>query len=79
MATTNDSSETIVLSLERQDLLEALTTHRRFLRTTADGLTDSQARQRSTVSDLTVGGIIKHVAETEQAWATFMAGGELPG
>jgi len=69
----------MALSRERLDLLEALRVHRGFLRTTADALTDEQARERSTVSELTIGGIIKHVAQTEQGWAQFMTGAGLPG
>jgi hypothetical protein len=63
------------LSRERRDLLDLLDTHRRFLiRTTLD-LTDDQATSRPTVSELSIGGIIKHVAETEHQWSTFMTGG----
>ena len=62
-------------SPERRDLLEALTMHRQLLRGTADGLTDEQARARPTASELTVGGIIKHVAATERMWAEFMVDG----
>ena len=67
------------LSRERRDLLETLRAHRGFLCQTASGLTDDQARQRSTVSALTVGGLIRHVAETERGWAQFMSGAGLPG
>lgn len=67
------------LSAERRDLLETLRAHRDFLRHTASGLTDEQARQRSTVSALTVGGLIKHVADVERNWAGFMNGEGLPG
>jgi hypothetical protein len=66
-------------SQERRDLVEALTMHRRLLRRTAEGLTDEQARSRSTVSELTVGGIIKHVAATEGMWAAFMVDGGSAG
>jgi uncharacterized damage-inducible protein DinB len=62
-------------SIERGDLLEALAAHRRFLRQTADGLTDEQARQRATVSELSIGGLIKHVAAVEKNWAEFMVDG----
>ena len=62
-------------STERSDLLEALTMHRALLRRTADGLTEDQARARSTVSELTVGGIVKHVAAVEKMWAGFMVDG----
>ena len=51
---------------ERDDLLEALTAHRGFLRDTVQGITDEQARRRLTVSELTLGGLIKHVAKTEK-------------
>jgi Protein of unknown function (DUF664) len=60
---------------ERQDLLETLRKHRFFLALTARGLTDEQANTRSTVSALTVGGIIKHVTEVERNWADFLLNG----
>jgi uncharacterized damage-inducible protein DinB len=56
---------------ERQELLETLDKHRNFLRFTARDLTDAQAAQRTTVSALTIGGLIKHVAETEHGWMQF--------
>ena len=60
---------------EREDLLEALEAHRRFLRQTVSGVTDEQARQRTTVSELCLGGIIKHVSRVEQTWAEFIVKG----
>ena len=60
---------------ERDDLIEALTAHRGFLRHTVQGLTDEQARQRLTVSELTLGGLIKHVARIEKGWADFVVDG----
>jgi len=60
---------------ERRDLIEALTAHRGFLRRTADGLTDDQARSRPTASVLSIGGLIKHVADVEANWAQFMVDG----
>jgi hypothetical protein len=60
---------------ERADLLEALAAHRGFLLHTVEGLTDDQARQRTTVSELTLGGLVKHVAVTEEAWVTFILEG----
>ena len=63
------------LSAERRDLLEALGVHRAFLRTTADGLSDAQAAHRSTVSALSIGGLIKHVAFTESNWVGFIISG----
>jgi Protein of unknown function (DUF664) len=64
-----------VLTDERADLLESLGKARFFLRYTAQGLTEEQARQRTTVSELTIGGLIKHVAAAERGWARFVRGG----
>ena len=47
---------------ERADLLAALAKNRHFLRFTTRGLTDEQARQRTTVSELCLGGLIKRSA-----------------
>ena len=63
------------LSRERADLLETLRRHRYFLRFTTRDLTDEQAAIRTTVSELTVGGLIKHVAHTEAKWARFIVEG----
>jgi hypothetical protein len=60
---------------ERADFVEALATHRSFLRRTTRGLTDEQARQRTTVSELCIGGVIKHVTATEESWAEFIVRG----
>ncbi|HEX2072409.1 MAG TPA: DinB family protein [Geodermatophilus sp.] len=60
---------------ERADLLEALGTHRQFLRFTVRDLTDEQARQRTTPSELTLGGLIKHVARIEKKWVDFLLTG----
>ncbi len=60
---------------ERADLLESLAAQRGFLLFTVQGLTDEQARQRTTVSELTLGGLIKHVAHTEQGWLDFIEHG----
>ena len=74
-STPSSTSDRSSLSAERRDLLEALDTHREFLRTTARGLTDAQAAEASTVSVLSVGGLIKHVAFTESGWADFIVFG----
>jgi uncharacterized damage-inducible protein DinB len=60
---------------ERDDLLESLAAHRGFLIHTVQGLTDDQARQRTTVSELTLGGLIKHVALTQKQWLDFIVDG----
>ncbi|WP_029138539.1 DinB family protein [Nakamurella lactea] len=69
------TEQTAGLSRERADLLEALAVHRHFLKFTTNGLTDEQARQRTTVSELTLGGLVKHVAEVEASWRDFIVNG----
>jgi uncharacterized damage-inducible protein DinB len=63
------------LEAERSDLLAMLGKHRHFLRYTTRDLTDDQARARSTVSELTLGGLIKHVTLVERNWARFIVEG----
>ncbi|MBX6767361.1 MAG: DUF664 domain-containing protein, partial [Actinomadura rubrobrunea] len=60
---------------ERADLLEALAKQRHLLRHTTRGLTDEQARHRTTVSALCLGGLIKHVAAVERQWVDFILNG----
>jgi uncharacterized damage-inducible protein DinB len=60
------------LDAERTDLLASLAELRQFLRHTARDLTDEQARTRTTVSELTLGGLIKHVIDVERSWARFI-------
>jgi hypothetical protein len=60
---------------ERADLLQSLARQRHFLRHTTRGLTDEQAARRTTASALCLGGLIKHVALTEQQWARFIVDG----
>lgn len=47
---------------EKLDLVTILADQRGMLAITARGLTDEQARQRTTVSEFTLGAVIKHVA-----------------
>jgi uncharacterized damage-inducible protein DinB len=63
------------LDAERSDLLAILAQHRQFLRYTTRDLTDEQARTRTTVSELTLGGLIKHVTDVERGWAQFIVEG----
>jgi hypothetical protein len=73
--TTDTFSETPAVTGERADLLEALAHARHFLRFTVRDLTDDQARQRTTVSELTLGGLVKHVTAAERNWASFIEHG----
>ncbi|MFE5890708.1 DinB family protein [Streptomyces sp. NPDC056468] len=70
----NETSNNTVTD-ERSDLLETLAKHRYFLRFTARDLTDEQAGQRTTASELCLGGLIKHVTSTERGWAEFIQRG----
>lgn len=60
---------------ERADILESLAAQRHFLRFPVRGLSDAQARMRTTASELTLGGLIKHVAHQEQSWTRFIVEG----
>jgi uncharacterized damage-inducible protein DinB len=71
--TTNTNTAT--LTGERADLLASLGKGRHFLRFTTRDITEEQARQRTTVSELTLGGLIKHVTSAEQNWQKFILNG----
>ena len=60
---------------ERADLLAMLAKHRHFLRFTTRDLTDEQAGRRTTASELTLGGLIKHVTLVEWNWVHFLTHG----
>ncbi len=60
---------------ERADLIASLDRHRFFLRNTVRELTDEQACRRTTVSELTLAGLIKHVSGTESRWVDFILTG----
>ncbi|MET7750446.1 DinB family protein [Micromonospora sp. NPDC005367] len=64
-----------IITSERADLLQTLRRHRGFLRQTVEGITDEQAATRTTVSELCLGGLIKHVAGTEERWMRFAVDG----
>jgi uncharacterized damage-inducible protein DinB len=74
-STTPEAPVNTAVTGERADLLETLAAHRQFLRHTVQGLTDDQARQRTTASELTLGGLIKHVADIERGWVDFILEG----
>ena len=60
---------------EAETLVSTLRERRAFLRQTLDGMTDEQAAARSTVSQLCLGGLVKHVAYVEGGWADFIRRG----
>src|SRR3954453_18681645 len=60
---------------ERTDLLTSLHRRRAFFLQTLDGVDDDTARRRSTVSELTLASLLKHVSDTERGWAQFIVTG----
>jgi uncharacterized damage-inducible protein DinB len=61
---------------ERELLLAFLAQQRDAVRYAAHGLTDEQADMSPSVSALSVAGIIKHVAQVERAWVSFLGAGD---
>jgi uncharacterized damage-inducible protein DinB len=57
---------------EREGLLAFLQQQRDAVRISAFGLTDDQARTPASVSALTVGGLVKHLADMERTWTATM-------
>ena len=57
------------LTDERALLLAYIAQQRDGIRNAAFGLTDTQARQTPTAGTLSIGGLVKHVANIERHWA----------
>jgi uncharacterized damage-inducible protein DinB len=66
---------TVPVTAEHRDFLEALDAHRGFLRFTVQGLTEEQLRLTPTASELSLAKLLKHVASTESSWVDFILGG----
>ena len=75
MTTTETTTTDTGSPEERADLLELLRKHRALFRHTVAGLTDDQAASTPTVSELSLGGLVKHVSATEAGWAAFVLAG----
>jgi hypothetical protein len=75
MTTTPSSASPSDLDQERADIIETLQAHRRFLRRTVEGLDDAAAAKRTTVSELCLGGLVKHVTQVEESWVRFIQEG----
>jgi hypothetical protein len=69
------TTEETTVDTERADLRTALRKHRHFLTATLKGVSDDDAGRRTTVSELCLGGIVKHVTQTEQMWCGFIEQG----
>ncbi|MFE7801713.1 DUF664 domain-containing protein [Nocardia sp. NPDC057440] len=57
---------------EREDLIAALAAQRELFRITLRGIDDDQARQCTTASELTLGGLLHHLVSCERHWATVI-------
>ena len=58
---------------ERTALREYLAYHQSAFFAVAYGLTDEQARMTPTVSELSIGGLVKHAAEMQRNWMARVA------
>ncbi|WP_433758301.1 DUF664 domain-containing protein [Nocardia sp. CA-135398] len=58
----------MAIDQEREDLILALDSQRELFRITLRGIDEEQARQRTTVSELTLGGLLHHVVNCERHW-----------
>jgi len=76
--TSTENTSTQSTTGERADIVALLNVRRQFLLFTIRDLTDEQAVQRTTVSELTLAGLIKHVSAVEAHWADFMVDGPRP-
>jgi uncharacterized damage-inducible protein DinB len=62
------------LTVERALLLAYVVQQRDGIRNAAFGLTDEEARLTPTASSLSIGGLVKHVADMERRWIDMMLG-----
>jgi uncharacterized damage-inducible protein DinB len=79
--TTTAAQETAMTSTdadERADILAELAQARHWMVFPTRDLTDEQAAARPTVSQLTLGGLIKHVTKVEEGWMRFAVDGPQP-
>ncbi|MFE5242243.1 MULTISPECIES: DinB family protein [unclassified Streptomyces] len=60
---------------ETEGILEALREARRLLLITVRDITDEQLTERSTVSELTLGGILNHLTRAERVWTHVLTDG----
>jgi Protein of unknown function (DUF664) len=61
---------------ERACLLSYLGQQRDGIRYATHGLSEAQAMARPSVSELSLGGLVKHAALVEQAWVGFLEDGD---
>ena len=63
------------MDAEKSQVLATLETRRQGLRRTLDGVSETDAVARPTVSALCLGGIVKHVTYAEEMWVDFVVDG----
>ncbi|SNT16270.1 DinB family protein [Rhodococcoides kyotonense] len=63
----------MTLTGEKADILRMFADQRKNFLITVRGITDEQARQRTTVSELTLGGLLNHVVSNEKSWMKIIA------
>ncbi|MFC4565853.1 DinB family protein [Nocardiopsis mangrovi] len=63
---------------ERTEILEILAEQRGTLRLALEGITDEEAGRRTTVSELCLGGIVKHLSAVERGWMDTLLGRARP-
>ncbi|MET9225321.1 DinB family protein [Lentzea sp. NPDC003310] len=66
------------MTMELTDLLHELNDQRRTFRVTVRGLTPADAVKRTTVSTLTLGGLLKHLTWCERGWTHILTEQPLP-
>jgi uncharacterized damage-inducible protein DinB len=60
---------------EREALMDSLALQRAALRNAVHGLTEEQAAAKPSASELSLGGLVKHAARSEQGWIHVRVGG----
>ncbi|MEV2278348.1 DinB family protein [Nocardiopsis sp. NPDC049922] len=73
---TGNRIQDTTVDAERAALLQMLEEMRGNIRYTVRNLTDAQAGERTTVSELCLGGVIKHLARGERDWIRFILDGD---
>ncbi|MBQ0987071.1 DinB family protein [Streptomyces sp. F63] len=61
---------------ERGEFLRSMAEQRANLLITVRGLDDERAARRTTVSELTLGGLLRHVTRGERTWIRILADGD---
>lgn len=61
------------MTTENLDIVKMLDEQRTNFLITVRGITDEQARTRTTVSELTLGGLLHHVVNNERHWMQVIA------